>query len=240
VRHAVDDVSFSIAPGEIVGLVGESGSGKSTIARVLTAMQPATHGDVRYKGSPLSGMNRRELRAYRTHVQMVFQNPAGSLNPRMRIGDAISEAVRVRDGLTGRQARLLACDALEKVGLLPEWHDRYPNAFSGGQRQRIVIARALSLSPKVLICDEPVSALDVSVQAQILELIVRLRATLGLACLFISHDLDVIRHVSDRVAVLYRGKLVEIGETRRVLTQPQHDYTRTLLASTPIPKWLRG
>ena len=238
-RDAVSDVSFSIAAGEILGLVGESGSGKSTIARVVTAMQAATRGEVRFNGQVLADMNRQALHTYRTRVQMVFQNPAGSLNPRMRVGDAISEAVRLRDGLSNRQARAAAAAALATVGLPAAWQDRFPHAFSGGQKQRIVIARALSLSPQLLVCDEPVSALDVSVQYEILELIIHLRTTLGLASLFISHDLDVIRRVSDRVGVLYRSQLVELGDVKTVMRRPTHDYTRQLLAGMPQPKWNR-
>jgi oligopeptide/dipeptide ABC transporter ATP-binding protein len=233
--RAVDGVSFSIAPGETLGLVGESGCGKSTVSNAIVGLQPPTRGSVRMLGTELAGADRRTLRAMRAQVQMVFQDPATSLNPRMTVGAAVGEPLAVRRIARGRALRDRVAALLEEVGLRPEHAQRYPHQFSGGQRQRIVIARALALRPALLICDEPVSALDVSVRAQILNLLVELQARLAMSSLFVSHDLAVIRHVCDRVAVMYLGVLAELAPRDALFAAPRHPYTRALLAAVPEP-----
>jgi len=230
--RAVDGVSFTIRRGETLGLVGESGSGKTTIARTLLRLVEPTAGAAFFDGRDIFRMDARELRRFRRRAQLVFQDPYGSLDPRMTVGDAIGEVLRVHRLARGRERERIA-ELLELVGLSPALAGRYPHEFSGGQRQRIGIARALAVEPELLICDEPVSALDVSVQAQVLELLASLQRSLGLACLFIAHDLAVIEHVSDRMAVLYLGRIVEIGDTRDVIDDPRHPYTRALLSAAP-------
>ena len=231
---AVDNVSFSIPTGQTVGLVGESGSGKTTIGRTIVKLQSITSGSLFYRGTDISSMTHAEFHPYRKKIQMIFQDPHGSLNPRLTIGSTIAEALEIHFpelSLAQRQARVAAL--LEKVGLLPEMMRRYPHEFSGGQRQRIGIARALAVEPELLICDEPVSALDVSVQAQIVNLLQDLQEELGLAMLFIGHDLAVVKHISNSVLVLHHGRLVEAGPADEVLKNPQNEYTKTLLAAVP-------
>jgi len=235
VVKAVDDVSFQIEPGQTLGLVGESGSGKSTLSRALLKLLPVTSGEAFYRGKELFALTESEFRPLRKNLQMVFQDPFGSLNPRMTVQAIIDEPLGIhfpkmnRDEREGRIAELL-----QKVGLDPSAMHRYPHEFSGGQRQRIGIARALAVQPEFLLCDEPVSALDVSVQAQILNLLRDLQDEFKLTYLFIAHDLAVVRHMSDDIIVMYRGKIVERGPADRVCEAPQHDYTKRLLSSVPV------
>jgi oligopeptide/dipeptide ABC transporter ATP-binding protein len=233
--RAVDGVSLAVAPGETLGLVGESGCGKSTVSNAVVGLLAPTRGDIRILGEPVMAHDRAALRRMRARVQMVFQDPATSLNPRMRIGDAVGEPLLVRGLARGRELRDRVAALLEEVGLRPDHAGRYPHQFSGGQRQRVVIARALALRPALLVCDEPVSALDVSVRAQILNLLVGLQAKLGMSNLFVSHDLAVVRHVCDRVAVMYLGCLAELAPVEALFAEPRHPYTRALLASVPEP-----
>ncbi len=233
--RAVDGVSFAIASGETLGLVGESGCGKSTVSNAIVGLQPPTRGSIRVLGTELAGADRRTLRDMRARVQMVFQDPATSLNPRMTVGAAVGEPLAVRRLARGRALRDRVAALLEEVGLRPEHAARYPHQFSGGQRQRIVIARALALRPTLLVCDEPVSALDVSVRAQILNLLVELQARLQMSSLFVSHDLAVVRHVCDRVAVMYLGLLVELAPRDALYAEPRHPYTQALLTAVPEP-----
>lgn len=239
-RRTVDGVTLALRAGEVLGLLGGSGSGKSSLARVLCGLQPHQGGEVRFLGEPLASLGRQARRRYQRSVQMVFQNTSGSLNPRMRVGAAISEAAALRDGLGRREARKLAGTLLERVGLSAAWQDRYPHEFSGGQRQRIVIARALAPGPRVLICDEPVSALDAAVQARILDLLIDLQRSEGLACLLISHDIQVMGKLCHRIAVLHQGRIIESGPAAQVTKAPAHAYTRTLIDSIPRPKWEAG
>ncbi len=232
--HAVKDVSFHIAPGEIFGLVGESGCGKSSLGKAIIRLTVPSSGKMLFKGADVSVLKGKALKEYRQEVQMVFQDPYGSLNPRMKVGNAIVDVLqvhRIGKNLTERRARV--AELFTAVGLDPDWAWRYPHEFSGGQRQRICIARALALNPDLLVADEPVSALDVSVQAEILQLLEELRATRQLAFLFVSHDLAVVRNVCDRVAVMFNGEIVEMGPVAEVIDHPQHEYTRTLLAAVP-------
>jgi peptide/nickel transport system ATP-binding protein len=233
--RAVDGLSLSIAPGETLGLVGESGCGKSTVSNASVGLIPPTSGSVRVLGTELAGADAKTLRAIRARAQMVFQDPVTSLNPRMTVGAAIGEPLLVRNLARSIALRTRVAELLEEVGLRPEHASRYPHQFSGGQRQRIVIARALALRPALLVCDEPVSALDVSVRAQILNLLVELQSRHGMSTLFVSHDLAVVRHVCDRVAVMYLGLLAELAPRDVLYTQPRHPYTKALLAAVPEP-----
>lgn len=232
--RAVDDVSFTVPRGKTVGLVGESGSGKTTIGRALVKLIPITSGEMLYEGKDIAKLNESEFRPWRKKIQMIFQDPHGSLNPKLTIGSMIAEALEIHFSSMSRSEREhRVAYLLEKVGLKPEMMRRYPHEFSGGQRQRIGIARALAVEPDLLICDEPVSALDVSVQAQIINLLQDLQEELGLTMLFIGHDLAVMKHISDSVLVLHQGRLVESGAAEEVLEHPQHAYTKTLLAAVP-------
>jgi len=232
--HAVKDVTFQIKPGEIFGLVGESGCGKSSLGKAIVRLTDPSSGKMVYKGRDVAGLQGKALKTYRQEVQMVFQDPYGSLNPRIKVGSAIVDVLEVhRIGKNRTDRRERVKTLFESVGLNPDWAWRYPHEFSGGQRQRICIARALALDPDLLVADEPVSALDVSVQAEILKLLQELRASRQLAFLFVSHDLAVVRNVCDRVAVMYNGEIVETGPVAEVIDHPQHEYTRTLLAAVP-------
>jgi oligopeptide/dipeptide ABC transporter ATP-binding protein len=235
VLSAVDDVSLEIRRGETLGLVGETGCGKSTLARCLTRLESLDSGKVTFAGRDISGATETELRPYRRRMQMVFQDPYGSLNPRRRVGSIIGDPFEIHGVATGVERRRRVQDLMEIVGLNPEHYNRFPAQFSGGQRQRIGIARAIALRPDLLICDEPVSALDVSIRAQILNLLMELQQQLGLTYLFISHDLSVVRHVSDRIAVMYLGKVVEIASAGDLFDHARHPYTRALLSAIPAP-----
>jgi oligopeptide transport system ATP-binding protein len=232
---AVDDVSFEIRAGETLGLVGESGSGKSTTGYCILQLLKPTSGSVRFLGRELTTMKRDELRAMRREMQVVFQDPYASLNPRMTIGDIVGEALVVHDIGDRRSRRRSTERLLEVVGFNPDFINRYPHEFSGGQRQRIGVARALALNPRLIVCDEPVSALDVSIQAQILNLLKDLQDEFGLTYLFIAHDLAVVRTMSDRIAVMNRGKIVETGVAEEVYSNPKDAYTKALLAAVPVP-----
>ena len=233
--RAVDGVTLAIAPGETLGLVGESGCGKSTVSNAAVGLLAPTSGSVRVLGTELAGADAKTLRMIRAQAQMVFQDPVMSLNPRMSVGVAVGESLLVRGLARGAALRERVGALLEEVGLRAEHATRYPHQFSGGQRQRIVIARALALRPALLVCDEPVSALDVSVRAQILNLLVALQARHGMATLFVSHDLAVVRHVCDRVAVMYLGRIAELAPRDALYGAPRHPYTRALLAAVPEP-----
>lgn len=236
VLKAVNDISFHIHAGETLGLVGESGSGKSTTGRAILRLHQPTGGEVLYKGMAVNRMTSSEMKTMRRHMQMIFQDPYASLNPRFKIVDIIGEALDVHK-LAGskRERRKRVEELLEMVGLNPAFADRYPHEFSGGQRQRIGIARALAVEPKFIVCDEPLSALDVSIQSQIVTLLEDLQHRLGLTYLFIAHDLSMVKHISDRVAVMYMGKIVELAESEELYSNPQHAYTQSLLSSIPIP-----
>jgi peptide/nickel transport system ATP-binding protein len=233
--RAVDGVSFSVAQGETLGLVGESGSGKSTLSRTVLQLLAPTSGSVRFEGREIAGLSRREMRPLRAEMQMVFQDPYASLNPRKRIGQIVGEPLRLQGHASGYELRVQVQELLERVGLSPEHYQRYPHEFSGGQRQRIGIARALALRPKLIVADEPVSALDVSIRAQILELLAELQDEFGLTYLFVAHDIGVVRHISDRIAVMHDGKIVEQGPADRVCERPVDPYTKTLLTAVPVP-----
>ena len=233
--QAVDGVSFAVGEGETLGLVGESGCGKSTLARSILQLLTPTSGSVRFNGTELTGMSRKQLRPLRREMQMIFQDPYASLNPRKRVGQIVGDPLKLHGLGSGSELRTRVQDLLDRVGLPKEAYNRFPHEFSGGQRQRIGVARALSLEPKMIIADEPVSALDVSIQAQIINLLEDLQDEFGLTYVFVAHDLGVVRHVSDRIAVMYLGKIVEIGPAEEVYNNPIHPYTFSLLSAVPIP-----
>jgi len=233
VNRALKGISFSLERGKTLAVVGESGCGKSTLARILTLIDPATEGELLIEGKPIDISREKLSKDMRSKVQIVFQNPYGSLNPRQRIGDVLTEPLMINTDMTPAERRDKAMEMLVKVGLGPEHYSRYPHMFSGGQRQRVAIGRALVLNPSLLILDEPVSALDLSVQAQILNLLADLQDEFNLTYLFISHDLSVVRYIADKVMVMYFGEVVEYGTRDEVFGNPQHEYTRTLFNATP-------
>jgi ABC-type oligopeptide transport system ATPase subunit len=232
---AVDDVSLSVEEGETFGLVGESGSGKTTTGRCILRLVEPTAGEVRFRDVDVLRLSRSALREMRRHMQIVFQDPYASLNPRMRVGDIVAEPLDIHRVGTRREREDRVAELLTLVGLDPTLRSRYPHEFSGGQRQRIGLARALALHPSFIIADEPVSALDMTVQAQVVSLLMELQAKLRLTYLFIAHDLRLVRHICSRTAVMYRGRIVEMGETRLIFESPRHAYTRALLSAVPVP-----
>ena len=232
---AVDDITFEVRRGETLGLVGESGCGKSTTGRALIRLREPTEGKVRFDGQELTSLKPEPLRRLRRRMQIIFQDPYGSLDPRMTVGSIISEPIDTHKLAKGEEKRARVAELLKLVGLDPTYVNRYPHEFSGGQRQRIGVARALAVEPEFIVCDEPISALDVSIQAQVLNLLTDLRDRLGLTYLFIAHDLSVVKHISDRVAVMYLGKIVEIGPPDVIYAAPGHPYTRALLSAVPVP-----
>ena len=233
--RAVDGVSFTVQRGETLGLVGESGSGKSTACRAVLQLTKPTSGSVRFEGREIAGLGRRRMTPLRRQMQMIFQDPYASLNPRKRVGQIVGDPLKRQGVASGSELRRQVQALLERVGLSSEHFNRYPHEFSGGQRQRIGIARAIALKPKLVICDEPVSALDVSIQAQIVNLLDDLQDEFGLAYLFVAHDIGVVRHVADRIAVMNEGRIVEQGSADQVCERPQDEYTKKLLAAVPIP-----
>jgi oligopeptide transport system ATP-binding protein len=242
VVHAVEGVSFTVAPGEVVGLVGESGSGKSTVGNCVLRLLEPTEGTIRLKGTDISHLSRRALRPLRREMHMVFQDPYSSLNPRMTNGAIVGEPLRLHHVANGNALEARVAELFDQVGLNPDLRHRYPHELSGGQRQRIGLARALSVRPSLLVADEPVSALDVSVQAAILNLLGDLQRDLGFACLFITHDLSIVEYFCDRVIVMYLGRIVESGTREQIFTSPQHPYTQALLSAAlaPDPEQQRG
>ena len=232
---AVDDVSFKVKRGTTLGIVGESGCGKTTLGRTILRLHDITGGSVVFNGEDITNMPKKELRKRRTQLQLIFQDPYSSLPPRMTVGNIIAEAVRVHNIVPKDDITEHVRDIMKKCGLQPHWYDRYPHEFSGGQRQRICIARALAVNPELVICDEPVSALDVSIQAQIINLLKDLQNKMGLTYLFISHDLSVVKYITDNILVMYLGNVMELGSTDTIFENPLHPYTKALFSAVPIP-----
>ncbi|RDE26908.1 ABC transporter ATP-binding protein [Parageobacillus thermoglucosidasius] len=232
---SVDGISFSIRKGETFGLVGESGSGKSTLGKTIVGLYPATSGNIRFDGHELGGLDRHTQKKLNREMQMIFQDPHASLNPRMRVGDIIAEGIDAHHLAKGKERQELVYHLLERVGLRPEHAEQFPHEFSGGQRQRIGIARALAVKPKFIVADEPISALDVSIQAQVVNLLDDLKREENLTYLFIAHDLGMVKHISDRIGVMYLGKMMEIAESSDLFEEPLHPYTQALLSAIPIP-----
>lgn len=233
--RAVDDVSFSVPEGSTLGIVGESGCGKTTLGRTILKLYDITGGEVFYDSNNITNLSRSKMTQYRTDIQLVFQDPYSSLPPRMTVGSIISEAVKVHKVVPKDKVNGYVLDVMKKCGLQPQYYDRYPHEFSGGQRQRICIARALAVNPRLVICDEPVSALDVSIQAQIINLLKELQNNLKLTYLFISHDLSVVKYITDRILVMYLGNMMEIGDTDDIFENPLHPYTKALFSAVPVP-----
>ena len=233
--HAVDDVSFNLKSGTTIGVVGESGCGKTTLGRTILRLYNTDGGQIIFDGDDITNLKRGQMQKYRTDIQLIFQDPYSSLPPRMTVGDIISEAVRVHNIVPKEEVRDYVRDIMHKCGLQPQYYDRYPHEFSGGQRQRICIARALAVKPRLVICDEPVSALDVSIQAQIINLLKELQNTMGLTYVFISHDLSVVKYITDQIMVMYLGNTMEMGETDELFDNPLHPYTQALFSAIPVP-----
>lgn len=235
ILKAVDDISFKIHEGETLGLVGESGCGKSTTGRTIIRLYDATGGEVIYDGMDVHTLNRTQLKDFTRNAQMIFQDPYASLNPRMTVGDIVGEGIDIHGLYKGTERQKRIYELLELVGLNKEHANRFPHEFSGGQRQRIGIARSLAIEPKFIVCDEPISALDVSIQAQVVNLLIELQQKLGLTYLFIAHDLSMVKHISDRIAVMYLGAIVELASSEDLYEEPLHPYTKALLSAVPIP-----
>jgi ABC-type oligopeptide transport system ATPase subunit len=231
---AVDDVTFNVKKGEILSIVGESGCGKSTTAKLMLKIEEPTSGEILFEGKDITKIKGEELHEYRKKVQIIFQDPYSSLNPRWKVGEIIGEPLKLNTNMSNKEIKERVLYLMEKVGMLPQWYDRYPHQFSGGQRQRIGIARALALNPEVIVCDEPVSALDVSIQAQVLNLLIDLQEEFNLTYVFISHDLSVVEHISDRIVVMYFGNIVENADVDTIFENPQDDYTKKLINAIPI------
>ena len=230
---AVDDITFEVKKGEILSIVGESGCGKSTTAKMILKIEEPTSGEILFEGADITTLKGAALTEYRKKVQIIFQDPYSSLNPRWKVGEIIGEPLKLNSDMSNKEIKERVLYLMEKVGMLPEWYDRYPHQFSGGQRQRIGIARALALNPEIIICDEPVSALDVSIQAQVLNLLLDLQEEFNLTYIFISHDLSVVNHISDRIVVMYFGSIVEMKSAKELFENPEHTYTQTLLRAIP-------
>ena len=232
---AVDDVSFSVKKGTTIGVVGESGCGKTTLGRTILRLHDSDGGTIRFEGEDITKLKKKQMRKYRTDIQLIFQDPYSSLPPRMTVGSIIAEPVRVHKIVPKNEVYEYVIDIMKKCGLQPQYYDRYPHEFSGGQRQRICIARALAVKPKLVICDEPVSALDVSIQAQIINLLKELQNTIGLTYVFISHDLSVVKYITEQILVMYLGNVMELGETDEIFRNPLHPYTKALFSAVPVP-----